>query len=77
MSFFQNVFQNIYNTLSPEGREQIKIKKPHFTEDIQNEFNVQHPKIRNPLDNNIISDLCHNFISVDDLLQINTNPFNN
>ena len=27
--------------------------------------------------NNIISDLCHNFISVDDLLQINTNPFNN
>lgn len=75
--FFQNVFQNIYNTLSPEGREQIKIKKPHFTEDIQNEFNVQHPKIRNPLDNNIISDLCHNFISVDDLLQINTNPFNN
>ena len=70
-SFFQTIFQNIYNTLSPEERECLN--KNQVREDIlkqivgfsgsdkQNKFQFQSK------DNNLIYSLCHNFMTFDDI----------
>ena len=71
--FFQAIFQNIYNTLSPEARKQLKSEESSFSEEIQKEFNVKYPKIYSPLDNNVIADFSHNFISLNDLYHMNSN----
>ena len=67
--FFQTIFQNIYNTLSPHERECLN--KNTIREDmlkqiigfsssgIQNKFQSK--------DNNLIYSLCHNFMTFDDI----------
>ena len=65
--FFQTVFQNIYNTLSPQERECLKknqvrediLKQIIGFSDIQNKFQSK--------DNNLIYSLCHNFMTFDDI----------
>ena len=68
-SFFQTIFQNIYNTLSPHERECLN--KNTIREDmlkqiigfsssgVQNKFQSK--------DNNLIYSLCHNFMTFDDI----------
>ena len=67
--FFQTIFQNIYNTLSPHERDCLN--KNTIREDmlkqiigfsssgVQNKFQSK--------DNNLIYSLCHNFMTFDDI----------
>ena len=65
--FFQTVFQNIYNTLSPQERECLK--KNQVREDILKQiigFSGMQNKFQSK-DNNLIYSLCHNFMTFDDI----------
>ena len=65
--FFQTVFQNIYNTLSPQERECLK--KNQVREDILKQiigFSHMQNKFQSK-DNNLIYSLCHNFMTFDDI----------
>ena len=67
--FFQNIFQNIYNTLSPEERECIR--KNQIREDVLKSIKVNSTpgkqKKFQSKENNLIYNLCHNFMSFDDI----------
>ena len=67
--FFQNIFQNIYNTLSHEERECIR--KNLIREDVLKSIKANSTpgkqKKFQSKENNLIYNLCHNFMSFDDI----------
>ena len=62
---FLECFKDLYNTLSKEGREKIinKNNKENEINKIEDKKDIKY----NHKDNNIIYDLCHNLIDIEDV----------
>ena len=69
---FLECFKDINNTISNEARDKMKIKNKNKKKNSSNKD--EKNKIKYDIkDNNIIYDLCHNLINIDDLKNILNN----